>query len=206
MYTTVLSELDGLLEAVQEVWRRTWTEIRWTIMEAKLSGISTRCGTFYCMIYIAWHMKMMFAASYIACPCVSWRCVLSANRTMPSCGVLNVNPIICSVDCDQDIHWMDPLHDREIWKDGFFQFVPHILPLMFNQWLWWKKVHFCAHFNLVFIIIYFGLSVYVRTLLCLPHAILQYVYHNWHSFCLQYIYITTVDRPTLSMFLRITVL
>ena len=42
-------------------------------------------------------MKMMFAASYIACPCVSCRCVLSANRTMPSCGVLNVNPIICSV-------------------------------------------------------------------------------------------------------------
>jgi len=26
--------------------------------------------------------------------------------------------------CDQDIHCVLPLHDRELWKDGYFQPIP----------------------------------------------------------------------------------
>ena len=54
------------------------------------------------------------------------------NNAILWCSECEPHYLLC-VDCDQNIQWMDPLHDREIWKDGFFQFVPHILPLMFNQ-------------------------------------------------------------------------
>jgi hypothetical protein len=36
------------------------------------------------------------------------------------CGPCN---LLCG-DCDREVHWLHPLHDREVWKDGFFQYIP----------------------------------------------------------------------------------
>ena len=34
--------------------------------------------------------------------------------------------LLC-VDCDSDVHWLQPFHDREVWKDGYFQHIrPHL--------------------------------------------------------------------------------
>ena len=147
MYTTVFSELDGLLEAVQEElantgqegevenhskWQErlvhteeTWTEMRSTIMEAKLCQAylpDVVCFTVW--LGTIYTLRAIYSFICSLSLCIMQLCSkCKQNDAILRCSECGPHHLLC-VECDRDIHWMYPLHDREIWKDGFFQFVP----------------------------------------------------------------------------------
>lgn len=56
--------------------------------------------------------------SFITC------CKCNDNEAMLRCRQCGIIQYLC-VSCDNEVHQCQPLHDREVWFNGYFQ---HILP------------------------------------------------------------------------------
>ena len=52
---------------------------------------------------------------------VCYKC--KTNPPFLRCMECGPRCLLC-VDCDSDVHWPQPFHDREVWKDVYFQHIP----------------------------------------------------------------------------------
>ena len=49
-------------------------------------------------------------------------CRCNENEAVLRCRQCGVLRYICR-ECDDDVHENNPLHDREVWLDGYFQYI-----------------------------------------------------------------------------------
>ena len=155
-----------------------------------MSGISTKCGMFYCMIWTIYTLRVIcsFICSFICSLslCIMQMCSkCKPNNAVLRCSECGPYHLLC-VECDPDIHWMYPLHDREIWKDGFFQFVPpHITLDVESMTLVEQGTRLCTFYDLLWFVSgvcgldsiyhmqYSNMFILIDTVFCLRHICSQ---------------------------------
>ena len=115
------------------------------------------------------------------------RCATSARPTHPSYVAWNVGLMHCllCVDCDSDVHWLQPFHDREVWKFlGIFSTFLCICNLTFNPWYCRNKVYTHIHMcKLMYMYVYWAhVHTHTRTHIHMHTAL--HMHSHMHAFIL----------------------